>query len=63
MSRGFSWPTVGRLAALTAVYAIEHPGPQEHSYSIDEFIARYQKNYGVPRSEIQSLAVGRPQSE
>ena len=35
MSKGFSWPTVGRLAALTAVYAIEHPGTQEHSYTIE----------------------------
>ena len=57
MSRGFSWPTVGRLAALTAVYAIEHPGPQEHSYTLEEFIARYQKNYGSSQ-EIESLAVG-----
>ena len=46
MSRGFSWPMVGRLAALTAVYAIEHPGTQEHSYSLDEFLARYEQNYG-----------------
>ena len=35
MSKGFSWPMVGRLAALTAVYAIEQPGPQQHSYTID----------------------------
>ncbi len=62
MSRGFSWPTVGRLAALTAVYAIEHPGPQQHSYTIDEFISRYENNFGSAQ-EIQSLAVGRPQSK
>jgi adenosine kinase len=54
MSRGFSWPTVGRLAALTAVYAIEQPGPQEHSYSLDQFIARYRENYG-DSAEIQTL--------
>jgi adenosine kinase len=59
MSKGLNWPTVGRLAALTAVYAIEHPGTQEHSYSVDEFIARYQQNYGAS-DEINSLrSVGR----
>ena len=31
MKKGLSWPVVGRLAALTAVYAIEQPGPQQHS--------------------------------
>jgi adenosine kinase len=53
--RGFSWPTVGRMAALTAVYAIEHPGTQEHGYKVDEFIARYEANFG-PSAEVQSLA-------
>jgi len=54
MSRGFPWPVVGRLAALTAVHAIEQQGPQEHGYSIDEFIARYHENYG-PSPEVDSL--------
>ena len=54
MSKGFSWPAVGRMAALTAVYAIEHPGTQEHAYSVQEFIARYHENYG-PSQEIEAL--------
>ena len=54
MSQGLSWPVVGRIAALTAVYAIEHHGTQEHKYSIQEFVARYHQNYG-PSSEIDSL--------
>ncbi len=33
MKKGLPWPVVGRLAALTGVYAIEHPGPQQHSYT------------------------------
>ena len=57
MSKGFSWPVVGRLAALTAVYAIEHPGPQQHSYTLDEFIARYKENFGDSR-EVESLLPG-----
>ncbi|QEH38497.1 Adenosine kinase [Aquisphaera giovannonii] len=52
--RGFSWPVVGRLAALTAVYAIEHRGPQEHSYTTDEFLARYKANFGGS-DEAESL--------
>ena len=54
MRRGFSWPTVGRMAALTAVYAIEHPGTQEHGYSVQDFITRYEANYGSS-AEVQSL--------
>jgi adenosine kinase len=45
-SLGLPWEVTGRIAALTAVYAIEHAGTQEHSYSIDEFKARYRENFG-----------------
>ncbi|MFM7318635.1 MAG: carbohydrate kinase family protein [Isosphaeraceae bacterium] len=45
-SLGLPWDVTGRIAALTAVYAIEHAGTQEHSYSIDQFRARYRENYG-----------------
>jgi adenosine kinase len=53
------WPVVGRLAALTAVYAIEHPGPQQHSYSRAEFLERYIKNFGAA-PEVDDLLSGRP---
>ncbi len=46
MKKGMSWPVVGRLASLTAVYAIEQPGTQQHGYSIDQFLVRYQENFG-----------------
>jgi len=61
MKRGFSWPTVGRMAALTAVHAIEQPGTQEHHYSIEEFVARYAANYGHS-GEIESLLPGKAQA-
>jgi adenosine kinase len=54
MSLGLSWPTVGRLAALTAVYAIEQPGTQEHAYTLPEFVERYDATFGSS-SEIESL--------
>ncbi|MDG3002561.1 carbohydrate kinase family protein [Paludisphaera mucosa] len=57
MSRKLPWPVVGRMASLTAVYAIEHPGTQEHAYSLDEFIARYRSNYG-PAEELEVLKRG-----
>lgn len=52
--RGFPWPLTGRLAALTAVYAIEHPGPQQHAYSMKEFIERFEGNFGRD-AEIERL--------
>jgi adenosine kinase len=54
MARGFSWPVVGRLAALTAVHAVENRGTQEHTFTIDGFIARYRENFGAS-AEIESL--------
>jgi adenosine kinase len=57
MARGFSWPVIGRLGALTAVYAIEHTGTQHHYYTITEFVDRYRSNFG-PSDEVDSLLVG-----
>jgi adenosine kinase len=36
----------GRVGSLAAVYALEHHGPMEHNYTLDEFIARYEENFG-----------------
>lgn len=46
IKRGLPWPIVGRIAALTAVYAVENRGPQQHAYTLDEFRARYHENFG-----------------
>ena len=54
MKHGWPWPVVGRVAALTGVYAIEHRGPQQHSYTLDEFRARYRENFGAS-PELDSL--------
>ncbi len=54
MRRGWPWPVVGRVASLTGVYAIEHRGPQNHSYTLDEFRARYRENFGAA-PEIDSM--------
>jgi adenosine kinase len=54
------WAVVGRLAALTAVYAVEHHGPQQHAYTLQEFVARYRENFGAS-TDIDRL-VGHPAS-
>ncbi len=57
MARGFSWPVVGRLGALAAVYAIEHAGTQNHGYTLAEFVDRYRANFGAS-DEVDSLLDG-----
>ena len=59
LKRKLPWPVVGRLAALTAVYAIEQHGPQQHAYTLPEFVARYRENFGAS-PEIDELASGVP---
>jgi adenosine kinase len=54
MAAGFSWPVVGRLGALTAVYAIEKTGTQNHFYTLTEFVERYRANFGHS-DEVESL--------
>ena len=57
MARGLSWPIAGRIAALTAVHAVEKMGPQEHSYTLSEFVDRYRANFG-PAAEVDALLDG-----
>jgi len=54
MVHGLPWPIVGRLASLSAVYAVEQIGPQQHHYTPQAFIERYRQNFG-PAPEVESL--------
>jgi adenosine kinase len=54
LRHGWPWPVVGRVAALTAVYAIEQRGPQQHAYTLEQFRDRYRENYGSA-PEIEAL--------
>jgi adenosine kinase len=58
LTKSLPWPVVGRLAAVAAVYAIEQPGPQQHSYTLPEFVARYTENFGTSR-EVEEWARSR----
>lgn len=44
---GLPLPIAGRVGALAAVYAIEFAGPIDHSFTVDEFKARYAENFGA----------------
>ncbi len=58
LARGFPLEVVGCVAALTAAYAIEHRGSQEHYYRPAEFAERYADLLGSP-AEIKTLARSR----
>ncbi len=45
ISLGFDWDVIGRIAALTATYAVEVVGTQNHRFTIEEFIARFRRFY------------------
>jgi len=51
---GLPMPIVGRIASLSACYAIEQHGTQEHRYTPSEFVARYAENFG-PCPELEVL--------
>jgi len=42
---GLDLEVVGRLAGLTAVYAVEQVGTQEHFYTPEEFVARFDQAF------------------
>jgi adenosine kinase len=46
MGLGLPWDVVGRMGSLAATYVLEQPGTQNHSYTWDEFVARYRESFG-----------------
>ncbi len=46
MMNGMDWETTGRIAALMGAIKIEQHGTQNHSFTLDEFKARYQESFG-----------------
>ncbi len=42
---GLDWQTCGQMGALAATYCLEQRGPQNHKYSIHEFITRYRESF------------------
>ncbi|MDP9084471.1 MAG: carbohydrate kinase family protein [Pseudomonadota bacterium] len=44
--RGLDWAVTGRVASLMGAIKIESRGPQNHSFTQDEFDRRYDENFG-----------------
>ncbi len=42
---GFDWETCGRMGSVAAVYCLEARGPQEHSYTRSEYVARFRESF------------------
>ncbi len=55
LARGFPPEVTGRVAALTAAYAVEQQGCQEHGFTPAEFAGRYAEAFG-PSPEVENLA-------
>lgn len=43
---GKDWETTGRIASLLGAIKIEQHGTQNHTFTIDEFTARFEENFG-----------------
>ena len=46
LSRGFEWPTTGRIASLLGSIKVETHGTQNHSFSVEEFRKRFNSEFG-----------------
>ena len=44
-SRGWDWELCGQVGSLAAVYVLEQSGTQNHSYTREEFIARFREHF------------------
>ncbi len=53
-------PICGRLGALTATYAIEQQGTQEHAFTADEFVARFDQAFPVLAGELDPARLSKP---
>jgi adenosine kinase len=45
LQKGLDWETTGRIASLMGAYNIERPGTQNHRFTMDEFKARFKKEF------------------
>ena len=42
---GWPWDVCGRMGALAATYCLECNGPQNHTFTVAEFVARYRQHF------------------
>jgi adenosine kinase len=46
LTKGLDWETTGRVASLAGTIKVAHAGTQTHSYTFDEFVARFEAAFG-----------------
>jgi adenosine kinase len=46
LMNGLDWETTGRIASLMGAIKIEHQGPQNHSFTKEQFKKRYKAAFG-----------------
>jgi adenosine kinase len=51
---GLSWSVCGRAGSLCSAYALQHIGTTSHTFTVDEFIARYTQVFG-PEPSLAAL--------
>ena len=44
---GLDWEITGRIASLLGSIKIEHHGTQNHSFTLDEFKARFKSEFDM----------------
>jgi adenosine kinase len=44
-SHNFDWKLCGEIGSLAAVYVLEQNGPQNHSYTRNEFVTRFRRHF------------------
>lgn len=52
---GLPWPATGRVGSLAATYVLEDPGPQPKPYSLQDFLARYEREFGPDPAVSRAL--------
>jgi adenosine kinase len=55
---GLPWDLAGKVGSVAAVYALESLGPQPARYSKDEFVVRFEENYGSEGAEAVRQKLG-----
>jgi adenosine kinase len=51
------WELVGRIGSLAATYVLERHGTQAHTYTREEFVARYRRVFG-PDARLDAVLLG-----
>ncbi len=46
LEKGFDWETTGRIASLMGAIKIEHHGTQNHRFTLEDFLVRFEAAFG-----------------